>query len=122
MNMPQQYRVWATQQQFEQTLAEIERLRAQVQHENGVVQSVVAAYDALEPDWTQAPEWATWYAIDANGAGTWYRDEPFICNASRYTSASYWDAVSDYAMTEKAPKLPLGIDWRLCIWQRPEAQ
>ena len=30
MNMPQQYRVWATQQQFEQMVAEIESLRAQV--------------------------------------------------------------------------------------------
>lgn len=28
------------------------------------------------PDWSQAPEWANYVAMDADGAWYWYSDEP----------------------------------------------
>lgn len=57
-------------------------------------------YEALAPDWTQAPDWAEWYTIDADGDSWWRCD-----GKSKY---------------DKLFNLPLGIDWRLCKWQRPE--
>lgn len=30
----------------------------------------------LEIDWTKAPEWAKWLAVDASGSAYWYRDRP----------------------------------------------
>ena len=32
--------------------------------------------DPNAPDWSQAPEWAEWYAIDADGQCFWYENEP----------------------------------------------
>lgn len=40
------------------------------------IASFVAAYDALAPDWDDAPDWAKWYAIDANGSAAWYEHQP----------------------------------------------
>jgi hypothetical protein len=30
----------------------------------------------IAPDWSEAPEWADWYAIDADGQCFWYENEP----------------------------------------------
>lgn len=27
-------------------------------------------------DWSQAPEWAEWHAVDGDGLGFWYKDKP----------------------------------------------
>lgn len=40
-----------------------------------------AALDAMpqgvaEPDWSQAPDWANWWAVDADGDAFWYESEP----------------------------------------------
>ena len=32
--------------------------------------------DPNAPDWSQAPDWAEWYAIDADGQCFWYENEP----------------------------------------------
>ena len=77
----------------------------------------IAAHDALAPDWTQAPEWAQWCIIQPSGAKYWFEVEPgrdhryWADNAGKLRLVSY-----DYE------ELPIGIDWRLCIWQRPPAQ
>ena len=30
----------------------------------------------VQPDWTEAPDWAQWWAVDNDGYAYWYRDEP----------------------------------------------
>ena len=30
----------------------------------------------FEPDWSQAPKWARWWAVDMNGDSHWYSFEP----------------------------------------------
>jgi len=30
----------------------------------------------IQPDWTEAPDWAQWWAIDDDGYAYWYRDQP----------------------------------------------
>ena len=66
------------------------------------VKDFIAAYNALAPDWSEAPEWAQWYSIYSDGYATWSGD-----------------GVGKLA---GLVELPLGIDYRLCKWQRPEVQ
>lgn len=80
-----------------------------------VVQLLVAAYDALVPDWSQAPDVAQWYAICADGEGHWYVEQPKV-DERRGKWISVWPHSSGGTVD-----IPLGIDWRTCKWQRPEA-
>ena len=80
-----------------------------------IVQATVDAYDALAPDWSQAPEDAQWYTIDADGTANLHVAEP-IPVALWYVSC--WESG---APTQAGVVLiPLGVDWRLLKWQRPE--
>ena len=82
------------------------------------ISSLVDAYDALEPDWTQAPDWAQWCAINANGLRYWFDVEPLAMHG-----ATGWvNRGNDKQSFDKEVRLPLGIAWTICIWQRPEAQ
>ena len=49
----------------------VELVAAQAQ-----IARLVAAYDALAPDWSQAPEWAQWYTIDADRSVHFHENEP----------------------------------------------
>lgn len=76
-----------------------------------------AQYGALAPTpemWKQAPSWVQWYAIDACGDGKFREKEPTIFNEE-----SRWYGISLEGHIDNV--LLLGIDWRLCKWQRPEA-
>ena len=74
-----------------------------------------AQYAALAPDWADAPEWAKWCVIHANGLQYWEPErEPFAsCGAVGWVSQ---DARNEFY---RELELPIGIDWRLCKWQRP---
>lgn len=37
-----------------------------------------------EPDWSKAPEWAEWFAIDGNGSGMWYEEKPILIADRRW--------------------------------------
>ena len=88
-----------------------------------VLNNVVSAYDALAPDWRKAPSWAQWYAIDASkGAmdrhGYFYANEPILM-----CSSACWASTEKSARErKKKTQIPIGIDWRLCKWQRPQVQ
>lgn len=82
-----------------------------------IVSDVVAAYDAIAPDWSKAPEGATYYAIDDDGTATFYWGEIKAdmdnCQWS-CSEGTFWQSAG-------ACNLHPGISWKLCIWQRPEA-
>ena len=78
------------------------------------MQATVDAYDALAPDWADAPERAQWYAIDASGWRWFCMFEPEI-NSTEWFLGQYGSYVSSGEMP-----IPLGVDWRLLKWQRPE--
>ena len=80
----------------------------------GQLAAIVDAYDALAPDWSNAPGWAQWYAIDVGGDAYWWEDEP-DCGFLQWLS-------NDEFCEAKTVDLPIGIDWRLCKWQRPEVK
>jgi hypothetical protein len=86
-----------------------------------VVRDVVAAYDALAPDWTLAPDGATHYVINAEGYAEWLfgveSKHQVAIIGTKWSKRYVWS-------TEPVGHidLPLGLDWRLCIWERSEAQ
>ena len=76
-----------------------------------IVQATVDAYDALAPDWSQAPDDAKLNTIDSAGARFWHRAEPPIIRLGWESGAATWAGFVD---------IPIGLDWRLLKWQRPE--
>ena len=68
-------------------------------------------YEALAPDWADAPEWAQWYTIDIDGLACWRSDEPEFKTLA-WKHAGQWERTAFV-------DLPVGIDSRLCKWQRP---
>ena len=73
--------------------------------------------DAVTPDWNAMPQWAQWWAVDANGDEQWFDQQPYIV-----INNSIWDSVGGqhYALGSRR-ELPLGYDWRLSLQQRPIA-
>jgi len=71
---------------------------------------------APEPDWSQAPEWAQWWAFDTHNVGFWYAEEPHVM-AGKWES-NHGMIVWDGAYSDD---LPIGIDWRTTLRKRPEA-
>ena len=75
-----------------------------------IVQATVDAYDALAPKPDAWPDGAEWYTIDAENQCYWHIDEPIY-------DGEWWSNTAEFSgFTE----IPLGVDWRLLKWQRPE--
>jgi len=75
--------------------------------------------EAPEPDWDEAPEWAQWWAVDADGLTYWYGIVPPTLSPTH----DMWDTGPDGFDTPIGYiDLPLGIDWRTTLRRRPEAQ
>ena len=36
----------------------------------------------IQPDWSDAPSWAQWWAMDSDGYAYWYRDQPTFKNGT----------------------------------------
>ena len=64
---------------------------------------------AIEPDWSEAPDWAQYWAMDADGFQWWYAEKP-----SRL--ATCWNGGGRVA---RLPERVLG--WRNTLRERPEA-
>jgi hypothetical protein len=73
--------------------------------------------DAPIPDWTTAPPWAQWWAVDADGFACWYGvAPPFLPNASHA-----WDSEPEgRGESVGYINLPVGVDWRTTLRRRPE--
>ena len=88
------------------------------------LRSLVERYDALAPNWDEAPNWAQWYSIDYHGAFWWER-EPVVDGFRYWNRLELLTGEIEYGKWDcdylgKPPDVPIGIDWRLCKWQRPE--
>lgn len=79
-------------------------------------------FRALAPDWSKAPEGTSGYIIHSNGAATWIRTlydninlvAPIPHSGSWSLQHVWWNEI------DKVVDLPVGVDWRLCKWIRPE--
>jgi hypothetical protein len=38
----------------------------------------------IKPDWSTAPEWAEWWAVDENGCAYWYSEKPAMRGRAFY--------------------------------------
>lgn len=73
----------------------------------------VAAPDAPQPDWANAPTWAMWWAYNALYLmGCFYKTKPNMDEES-----GCFVPTSDEQSWHKY-ELPLGIDWRLTLHPR----
>jgi hypothetical protein len=81
------------------------------------VASLIAAYDALAPKPDAWWDNAQWFVIDPNGDCFWFHDEP-KANEWRWTNDDWFRDVG-YEKGRRV-NIPLGVDWRLLKWQRPE--
>ncbi|MFA5166588.1 MAG: hypothetical protein WC449_04845 [Candidatus Paceibacterota bacterium] len=62
---------------FELTTEEFKELFG-VSVVNNVVCELKETETGLQPNWNDAPEWANYWAIDKNGHGHFYEQEPFV--------------------------------------------
>ena len=73
---------------------------------------------APEPDWSQAPPWANWWAVEhaygSLGMAYWFANEPVL-------QYSEWSDFPGTKALYNPVDLPLGIDWRTTLTKRPEA-
>ncbi len=71
---------------------------------------------APEPDWSTAPEWAHWWAVDCQSVGKWYEIAPYWLTGkwNNHTGRIVWDG--------KEEDLPLGKDWRETLTERPQEE
>lgn len=76
---------------------------------------------APEPDWSHAPEEATHCTINADGSIKWWHmdsGEPDHFIDGRWHLGGSYGYDCTYHLD--TIDIPLGIDWRLCKWQRPQ--
>lgn len=77
------------------------------------------------PDWSQAPTWAQWWAVDPNGYADWYQEEPVLSLTVSYCGwvAKTINGVQQgNALWAQELDLDLGIDWRTLKQQRPQQE
>lgn len=60
----------------------------------------------VKPDWSKAPEWANYWAVDAGGHSFWYSEKP-------HRKSNEWclDGIVQYAGQFTLEKLPHTFNW-----------
>lgn len=68
--------------------------------------------DEFQVDWSQAPEWANWWAVDSNMMTNWYDEKPVISGSN-----NEWTCTNggDY---EEDRLLHGNLDWRNSLQER----
>lgn len=64
--------------------------------------------DEWKPDWSQAPEWAKWWAVDGDNNANWYKRKPSIDDTEFYS----WKY-------SEAPSFNYQGDWKNSLRSRP---
>lgn len=68
-----------------------------------------------KPDWSKAPEWAYWWAVDENGKAYWYPEQPSVYDDSgRWDKGEYCEYAGDDALGPKDA-------WRSTLRHRSES-
>jgi len=84
------------------------------------IEQALAALQGPEPDWSEAPEWAEWWAVDAWGCANWFQQKPCCAVEDiEWREPDDWDDEWPQ-LPARNVDLPLGADWRLTVRRRPE--
>jgi hypothetical protein len=72
------------------------------------------------PDWSQAPEWAQYWAINADLEAFWYECKPYPLTNLK-DACWQWSDECEFTRCRLAGEaaLPIGIDWRCTLHERP---
>jgi hypothetical protein len=72
------------------------------------------------PDWSSAPEWAMYWAVNANLEAFWYAFKPFPLTNLK-DACWQWSDGDEFKRIGYAGEavLPIGVDWRTTLHQRP---
>ena len=129
MNMPERIYAWATPHgEFDyETHDDLKFVYCNEDEGDGPVIVYIMANrlpTAPEPDWSQAPEWAEWWAVDGavepceNSNSCWFENEP-----TQGDNATWWITVErGMSQSDRVVDLPIGIDWRTTLRKRPEGE
>lgn len=81
-------------------------------------QRVIAWLNAMpQPDWSQAPDWAQWWAVDSCGHPFWFENKPYF---RRQEPSCVWHNQKGKEQRLSWLDLPVGIDWRCTLRERPQ--
>ena len=72
-----------------------------------------AVLDEFQVDWSQAPEWAKWWAMDSNGICYWYMTEPRLTEIF----PNEWIG-GGYPIDTQAPSFIYQGDWKSSLQER----
>ena len=65
----------------------------------------------IKPDWSKAPKWANWWAMDENGSSAFYKDKPTLAKDNWF-----WDTESDFSGCDVSP------NWEESLQERPKPE
>jgi len=73
---------------------------------------------SIKPDWSRAPKWASWWAVDFDGVATWFERRPVMfCN--RWCSSFKNRRIGQHA--EAGHQGCRVVRWSETLTHRPEA-
>ena len=98
-------------------------MREMLNADNTFIEREGQHFDDVEewqPDWSQAPEWANWWAMDGfNEKANWYIDKPYIDDDSEDESEWNIDLRPNTETYTHAPSFDYKGDWRNSLRKRP---
>lgn len=78
---------------------------------DGIKTSAPVVLPETTVDWSNAPKWAQYVAMDSSGEWWWHLNKPYqICGR--------WEV--DGAESELAESEPIAIDWKCTLMKRPQ--
>ena len=92
--------------------------------ENARLQALLDVQPAMpEPDWTNAPSQANWWAVSVDGSAAWFTEKPQL-----FQAGGTWLCELDngrpvgHVFAAGHVDLPVGRNWRTTLRRRPEVQ
>ena len=77
--------------------------------------------DEWQPDWSQAPDWANWWAMDGfSNQANWYDSEPYIDGDSEIENEWNIELKANMETYEKAPSFNYAGNWQDSLRKRPQ--
>jgi hypothetical protein len=75
--------------------------------------------DLFMPDWSQAPGWAVWHIVDADGTGYWFKEHPWCADTEWFWNGNGEENEANVQEFIMAVHLN---DWRNSLRHRPDLQ
>lgn len=69
----------------------------------------------LFPDWSEAPQWANWWAVDGDGSSYWYANKPYLDKGSKL---KLWFTDGGFEASVDFPLRSHGTDWQETLCKR----